>query len=251
MRAEVVVERQTVLYSKMGPVARVLLNRPEVINAYNLRMRDELFHTMEAVRDDPDVRVALLGGAGRRGFCAGADLTEFGSAPSQVIARSVRWERDVWGLFLQIEKPLVVALHGHVIGSGVEIACLCDVRIAADDAVFRMPEVALGMVPAAGGTQTLPRAVGVGPALETLLTGRAIPAAEALALGLVHQVVPGRDLEGTAGRVARRIAAHAPEAASAAKSALLSGMRMPLDDGLDLERRLAARLPRAHQGAAQ
>ena len=175
MRAEVVVERQTVLYSKRGPVARVLLNRPEVINAYNLRMRDELFETMEAVRDDPDVRVVLLGGAGSRGFCAGADLTEFGSAPSQVIARSVRWERDVWGLFLQIEKPLVVALHGHVIGSGVEIACLCDVRIAADDALFRMPEVALGMVPAAGGTQTLPRAVGVGSALETLLTGRAIP----------------------------------------------------------------------------
>ena len=160
MRAEVVVERQTVLYSKRGPVARVLLNRPEVINAYNLRMRDELFETMEAVRDDPDVRVVLLGGAGSRGFCAGADLTEFGSAPSQVIARSVRWERDVWGLFLQIEKPLVVALHGHVIGSGVEIACLCDVRIASDDAVFRMPRGCAGDGP--GGRRHTDAAAGRG-----------------------------------------------------------------------------------------
>ena len=144
-------ESMTVLYSKDGPVAHIVLNRPHVINSYNVRMRDELFQALEAVRDDPDVRVAILTGAGDRGFCAGADLTEFGSAPSQVIARSARWERDIWGLFLCIKKPLVAALHGHVIGSGVEIACLCDVRIASEDAVFSMPEVALGMIPARRG----------------------------------------------------------------------------------------------------
>ena len=88
---------QTIAYSKTGPVAQVVLDRPDVINAYNVRMRDELYGVMEAVRDDPEVRVAVLSGAGDKGFCAGADLTEFGTAPSQVIARDVRWERDVWG----------------------------------------------------------------------------------------------------------------------------------------------------------
>ena len=155
----------TVLYTKQDAVALIVLNRPEVINAFNMQMRDDLYATLEAAVDDPDVRAIVVSGSGDRGFCVGADLTEFGTAPSQVVARDVRWERDLWGLFLAVRKPLVAALHGHVIGSGVEIACLCDIRIAADDAVFRMPETALGMVPAAGGTQTLPRVVGRGRAL--------------------------------------------------------------------------------------
>ena len=183
---------QTITYSKTGPVARIVLDRPDVINAYNVQMRDDLYGAMEAVRDDPEVRVAVLSGAGDRGFCAGADLTEFGTAPSQVIARDVRWERDVWGLFLSLEKPLVAALHGWVVGSGIEIACLCDIRIASEDAVFRMPEVALGMLPAAGGTQTLPRIVGVDRALRMLLECGPVGAVEARRLGLVHTVVHSR-----------------------------------------------------------
>ena len=119
----------------------------------------------------------MISGAGERGFCAGADLSEFGSAPSQAIARQVRWERDLWGLFLSISKPMVAALHGYVIGSGVEIACLCDVRIAAQNAIFRMPETALGMIPAAGGSQTLPRTIGPGPAMKILLANEILDAA--------------------------------------------------------------------------
>ena len=107
---------ETITYSKDGPIARVVLDRPEVINAYNVQMRDDLYQVMEAVRDDPEVRVAVLSGAGEKGFCAGADLTEFGTAPSQITAREVRWERDIWGLFLSLEKPLVAALHGWVAG---------------------------------------------------------------------------------------------------------------------------------------
>lgn len=235
-------DQETVVYSKQGPIAHVLLNRPRVVNAYDTQMRDELFQALEAVRDDPDVLVAILSGAGDRGFCAGADLAEFGTAPSQVVARLVRWERDVWGLFLEIKKPLIAALHGHVIGSGVEIACLCDIRIASEDAVFRMPEIALGMVPAAGGTQTLPRIIGTGPALDVLLTGRSVTAEETLALGLVHRVVPGTELLDAALRVAGELASRSPDAVSAAKSAILAGTDMPLSAGLDLERRLAARL---------
>ena len=130
-------DEPTVLFHKEGAVGRLVLNRPGVINAFNVQMRDDLFAALEAVRDDPDVRSVLISGAGERGFCAGADLTEFGTAPSQVIARQVRWERDLWGLFGSIDKPLVAALHGYVIGSGVEIACLCDLRIAAEERSFQ------------------------------------------------------------------------------------------------------------------
>ena len=235
-------EAEAVLYVKEGPVAHIVLNRPRVINAYNIQMRDELFQVLEAVRDDPDVLAVILRGAGDRGFCAGADLSEFGTAPSQVVARSVRWERDVWGLFLSIRKPLVAQLHGYVIGSGVEIACLCDIRIASEDAVFSMPEVALGMVPAAGGTQTLPRTIGVGHALEALLTGRRVPAQEALRLGLVHQVVPVDRLSQVTARLANDLASRRPEVLAGVKEAVLMGMDLPLAKGLELEERLVMRL---------
>ena len=235
-------EESTVLLSKNGPVAEILLNRPRVVNAYNVQMRDELFQALEAVRDDPEVRVAVLRGAGDRGFCAGADLTEFGTAPSQVVSREVRWERDVWGLFLGITKPLVAAVHGHVIGSGIEMACMCDIRIASDDAVFSMPETSLGMLPAAGGSQTLPRIVGPGVAMDILLSGRTVPAQEARRMGLVHTVVPTERLLEEARGVARDLASRSPAVVSAVKTAVRWGMDLSLAEGLDLERRLTAQV---------
>ena len=230
------------MYDKSGAVARIVLNRPRVMNAYNVQMRDELFLTLEAVRDDPDVRVAVLSGAGERAFCAGADLTEFGTAPSQVIARQVRWERDIWGLFLSIRKPLIAAIHGYVIGSGVEIACLCDIRIAADDAQFAMPEVALGMIPAAGGSQTLRRVIGASRALEMVLTNRRIGAEEARRIGMVHTVVPAVALMAEAEDAAQQLAALSPKALALAKRVISDGADMSLDAGLELERRLAAQI---------
>ena len=235
-------EESTVLFSKNGPVAEIVLNRPRVINAYNVRMRDELFQALEAIRDDPEVRVAVLRGAGDRGFCAGADLTEFGTAPSQVVAREVRWERDVWGLFLAITKPLVAAVHGHVIGSGVEMACLCDIRIASDDAVFSMPETSLGMLPAAGGSQTLPRIVGPGVAMDILLSGRTVSAQEAGRMGLVHAVVPRTRLLDEARRVAGELSSRSPAVMSAVKTAIRQGMDLTLAQGLELEGRLTAQV---------
>ena len=230
------------LYSKRGAVAHIVLNRPRVMNAYNVQMRDELFFTLEAVRDDPDVRVAVISGAGARAFCAGADLTEFGTAPSQVIARQVRWERDIWGLFLALRKPLIAAMRGYVIGSGVEIACLCDIRIAADDAQFALPEVALGMIPAAGGTQTLRRVVGASRALEMVLSNRRIGAEEARRIGLAHSVVPADALMNEVDEAAHRLAALNPTALALAKRAILEGMDMPLAAGLELERRLVGQI---------
>ena len=232
----------TVSLEKRGGVGMLTLNRPEVINAFDTRMRDDLFAALEAVRDDPEVRAVLIRGAGERGFCAGADLTEFGSAPSQAVARQVRWERDLWGLFLSVPKPIVAALHGYVIGSGVEIACLCDLRIASEDAVFRMPETALGMIPAAGGSQTLPRAIGLGAAMKALLVNEAIDAERALSLGLVHRVVPRAELADASERLARRMAEIPPQASAAIKRAVSEGMDSTLAQGLELERRLAARL---------
>jgi len=237
-------DEPTVLLAKSGAVATVTLNRPTVINAFNVQMRDELYSGLEAVRDDPEVRAVLIAGAGDRGFCAGADLTEFGTAPSQAIARQVRWERDLWGLFLSIPKPLVAALHGYVIGSGVEIACLCDIRIAADNAVFRMPEAALGMVPAAGGSQTLPRTIGVTPAMNMLLANALVPAQEMQEVGLVHRVVSRESLDEVSFAVADELAHIPVDAVAAVKRAVLEGIDFDLDRGLELELRLARTLMR-------
>ena len=227
---------------KDGPIAHIVLNRPEVVNAYNIQMRDDLYQALEAVRDDPDVRAVVLRGSGDRGFCAGADLTEFGTAPSPAVARQVRWERDIWGLFLSMRKPMVAALHGHVIGSGVEMACLCDIRIASEDAVFRMPETGLSLVPAAGGTQTLTRVAGLGRALEMLLTNAPVSAQEAHDHGLIHRVVTPDGLLVEAHRTALALAALDPRTVAAAKEALLSGADMPLDAALRLEARLTESL---------
>ena len=232
----------TVDYDKHDAIGVVTLNRPEAINAFNVQMRDDLHEVLTAVRDDPEVRGVLLRGAGERGFCAGADLTEFGTAPSQAIARKVRWERDVWGLMLSMLKPMVAAVHGHCIGSGVEIALCCDLRVAADDAVFSMPETQLGLIPAAGGTQTLPRIVGRGKALEMLLGGARLGAGEALRAGLVSRVTARERLEAVAFALLNAILAAPDDALAAVKRAVHEGADMPRDAALALERRLAARL---------
>ncbi|MCH7655260.1 MAG: enoyl-CoA hydratase/isomerase family protein [Chloroflexi bacterium] len=232
----------TVLFEKRGDIAVVTLNRPDALNAFSVRMRDELWEVLGAVRDDPDVRGMLLQGAGERAFCAGADLTEFGTAPSQAVARTVRWERDVWGLLLGLPKPTVAALHGYCLGSGLEMAVLCDLRVAADDAVFGMPEAGLGLVPAAGGTQLLPRLLGPGRALDLLLSGRRFGAGEALEYGLVTQVVARSELSGAATALLQRVLRAPGRALAAAKRALAEGADVPLASALDLERRLAAGL---------
>ena len=235
----------TIGYEKLDDdIAVITLDRPEVLNAFNVRMRDDVYEALTAVRDDQDVRGVLVRGAGERGFCAGADLTEFGTAPSQAAARDGRWERDVWGLWLSISKPMVAAVHGYCLGSGVEMACLCDLRIAAEDAVFGMPEVGLGLIPAAGGTQLLPRILGRATALDVLLTGRRFSAREAFGYGLVHHVVPRSALNETAIETLRLVLRASDGAIAAAKRAVHEGLDLGLEDALALERRLAGSLAR-------
>ena len=230
----------TVIYEKRDTIAYVTLNRPQFLNAYNIQMRDDLYQVLGAIRDDSEVRVAILKGAGEKAFCAGADLSEFLTAPSPIQARQVRWERDVWGLFLNIPQPLIATVHGYVLGSGIEMALFCDIRIASDDTRFGLPEVGLGIIPAAGGTQTLPRVVGQGKALEMLLTNRWITGSEAYAVGLVNQVITRDELLQTAEAMARQIASYDPNAVRAAKQAVLRGLDLTLEEGIDLGKRLAS-----------
>ena len=233
---------ETLIYEKADGIAYVTLNRPEALNVYNVQMRDDLYEVLRAIKDDDDVRVGIVKGAGEKAFCAGADLSQFLSAPPPVGARKVRFERDVWGLFLSLPQPMIAALHGYVLGSGMEIALCCDIRIASPETKFGLPEMGLGIIPAAGGTQTLPRTIGRCRALEMLLTNRWIGAEEAYQFQLVNAIVPREELMGTAEGMARKIASHDPAAVRFAKQAVVRGMDMSLREGLNLERILASQL---------
>jgi len=238
---------ETLLYEKKDHIAYVTLNRPQALNVYNIRMRDDLYQVLRAIKDDAEVRVAIFKGAGEKAFCAGADLSEFLSAPSPVIARQARFGRDVWGLFLSIPQPLIAAVHGYVLGSGIEIALSCDIRIASEDTKFALPEVGLGILPAAGGTQTLPRAIGMARAFEMLLANRRLNSEEAYTMGLVNQVVPKNKLLEAAEEMAEKIASFHPMAVRNAKQAVLRGLDLSFSEGLELERRLAMGL-RGYKG---
>lgn len=227
----------TVLYEKEGSLALVTLNRPGRLNAYNVAMRDDLYQILLAVRDDPEVRVMILRGAGPA-FSTGGDVSEFGSAPSPVGAREIRWRRDVWGTLLALPQPTIAAVHGYTVGGGMEMALLCDLCIAADDTIFFLPESGLGMIPGVVGTQTAPRAIGLGRALDMVLTGKRVNAQEAVRIGLANRVVPRETLLTEARTLAYTLAQHDPRVIALAKRAIRQGSDLNLAEGLQLERRL-------------
>jgi enoyl-CoA hydratase/carnithine racemase len=232
----------TIRYDKDNSgIVRLTLNRPDKLNAVNLSMRDELWSAFQAFRDDPDARVLVLRGAGAA-FSSGADISDFGSAPSYVEARRARHERDLWSLLLHMPKPTIAAVHGYALGAGCEMALLCDLRVASEDARFGLPEVSLGYIPSAGGTQTLPRAIAPGVALHMILSGDPIDAHEAYRRKLVQRVVPRDQLDAAADEWARALAGRPPLALSYAKEAIVRGLDLSLRDGLALEARLAGLL---------
>ena len=175
-------------------VATITLNRPQRLNAISMAMRDLLWEYLEACRDIPDVRAIVFRGSGRS-FCAGADIAEFGTAPSIMAARAARHERDVWWLLLTQRCPTVVAMHGFCFGAGLELPLCCDMRIAAEGTQFGLPEVSLGYIPSACATQTLPRTIPPGIAARMIITGEPIGTKDALRWGLVRQVVPADGLD--------------------------------------------------------
>jgi enoyl-CoA hydratase/carnithine racemase len=215
------------------------LNRPERHNIYNLAMRDALYEAFVVAAEHPDVRAAVLFGEGDN-YSAGADLSQFGTAPSQDIARRVRFARDVFARLAECPRPVLAALHGYCFGSGLELALLCDYRIAADDATLALPEMRLGMIPAAGGTQSAPRVAGLGRAYGFLLTGERVTAVEALRRRLVDEVTTRDAMHARAAELAQRIAGLPQHAVAATRDAMLRGRDLPLRDGLLVEARLAS-----------
>lgn len=228
-----------VLYDKLDAIGVVTLNRPARHNAYDMAMRDGLYEALQAVRDDPEVRVVVLRGNGPS-FCSGGDLREFGTAASPIAARTARWRRDVWGLLLELPQPTIAAVHGYTVGGGFEMALLCDLCIAANDTRLRFPETGLGMIPGVGGTQTAPRRFGHAVALDLLLSGRWVDTAEALHLGLVQRLVPPRQLRRAALAWAADLARLAPDLVARLKRAVHGGLDLPLPQALEWEKRLAS-----------
>lgn len=222
-----------------GRIALVSLNRPARLNAYDVAMRDALFEALSAIRDDPGVRAMVLRGNGPA-FSTGGDLAEFGSAPSPLRAREVRWLRDVWGTLWSLPAVTIAAVHGYAVGGGFEMALLCDQCIAAVDTRFALPETGLGMIPGVGGTQTLARLAGQGRALHYTLSGAWLDARDAWELGLVARVVPAARLLDTALAVARQVARLDAALVRRCRRAVREGFDLPLASGLALEQRLAA-----------
>ena len=231
----------TIRFAKRDRIAWITLNRPRQLNAYNVAMRDDLFAASGAIHDDPEVRAMVLAGAGPA-FSTGGDVSEFGSAPSPTVARWVRFRRDVWGRLRALPIPTVAAVHGYAVGGGLEMALLCDIAIAADDASFCLPETGLGMIPGVAGTQTAARRLGLGRALDLCLTGRWIDAKR----GVSYRFGRRSRARGRADASGRRAGSPsgplAARAARAAKLAVWDGLDLPLGEGLAMERRLARRL---------
>jgi enoyl-CoA hydratase/carnithine racemase len=223
------------LYERRDGVAWVTLNRAAAMNAINEAVRTGLPACLERAEADPEIRAIVLGGNGPRAFCVGADVKEFAPVTALGDYRGPRLHGHWIAAFERLRKPVIAAVHGFCMGGGLEIAMACDIRIAADDAVFALPELAHGFIPGAGGTQRLARLVGAGRAMDMILSGERIDAEEARRIGLVTRVTTPDRLGEAAGKLAGQIAARAPLAVMAAKEALLRGADMELRAGMRLE----------------
>jgi enoyl-CoA hydratase len=221
-----------------GPVegvALVTLRRPEVLNALSFDLLDALADALDALDAEPACRAVVLTGAGDRAFAAGADVREL--ARQTPIGLLVEDRFAVWDRLAAVRKPVIAAVRGFALGGGCELAMTCDLMVAAEDARFGQPEITLGVMPGAGGTQRLTRAIGKARAMELILTGRSISGLEAEAMGLVSRVAPAEEVVSTALELAAAIAAQPPVAVLAAKEAVKLADELPLSAGLRHERR--------------
>lgn len=224
-------------YEKEGRIATFTINRPQALNALNTEALRELHEAMLDFKDDPDLWVGIITGAGEKAFCAGADVKE--------VLPLIKKHKDTpWVIppnpmrGLELWKPLIAAINGLALGGGLELALACDIRLASENARLGTPEVTLGLIPVWGGTQRLPRMIPWCKAAELLLTGTMIDAQEAHRIGLINKVVPQDKLMSTAKEWANTICRAGPIAVRAAKEAMLRGSNMTLEEGLQLERSL-------------
>jgi enoyl-CoA hydratase len=235
-------------YEKEGHVATLTMNRPEVRNALNAEMLCRMADAWQDVNDDPEIRVAILTGAGDQAFCAGADLDRLvrmmqGQRPTETEydARIVADYSVIYKGLLRdyaLAKPLVAAVRGYCVAGGVEILQTADIRVVADDARFALAEVKHGLFPIGGSTVRLPRQIPFCHAMEILLTGEQLSAAEALRIGLVNKVVPAAEVLAEARRYAALIAANGPLAVQAVKRSVLAGLGRPTAEALEIEQQI-------------
>jgi enoyl-CoA hydratase len=224
----------TLLVEREGPVAVVLLNRPEALNALNDELMNELVKVLEALDDDGEVRCIVLGGS-ERAFAAGADIGEMADASAMQMYEARRIDR--WDAIRKVRTPLVAAVSGFCLGGGNEVAMACDLIVASETARFGQPETGLGIIPGAGGTQRLTRAIGKAKAMDVILSGRFLDAEEAERAGLVARVVAREAWLEEAKAVARAIAEKGPIAQRLAKESVNRAYESALETGLDYERK--------------
>jgi len=236
-----------VVVQREGAVGVVLLNRPEALNALSSALMDELVGALEQLDRDPEVRCIVLGG-NERAFAAGADVAELATATPIDLYESRRLDR--WDAIRALRTPLVAAVSGFCLGGGCELAMACDLIVASETAQFGQPEINLGVLPGAGGTQRLTHAVGKALAMDVILTGRFLSADEALRAGLVARVVACEAWLVEAKRVAAGIAAKSPVSVRLAKEAVDQAFEAPLSAGVQFERR-AFSLARASDDATE
>jgi enoyl-CoA hydratase len=226
---------ENLLIDRDGAVATVTINRPKVLNALSIQTVDELRRAMLSLKYDDTVRVVILTGAGEKSFVAGADINEL-AAQTPVSGRELaRRGQHVFDVIENLGKPVIAAINGYALGGGCELALACTIRIAVDTARIGQPEINLGIIPGYGGSQRLPRLIGRGPALELLLTGDQISAADAYRLGLVNRVVTAANLMGEARKLAQTLASKAPVAVRYILDAVNRGLEMPLAEGQNYE----------------
>jgi enoyl-CoA hydratase len=229
---------ENLLYERRNGIGYVTVNRPEKLNALNLKTMDELHDCFQEIERDEEVRAVILTGTGEKAFVGGADINELAiQTPVEGKEMSVCGQK-ILDLIEHLGKPVIAAINGYALGGGCELALACTIRIASENARLGQPEVRLGLIPGYAGTQRLPRLVGRGRALEMLLSGEPISAVEAYRIGLVNQVVPAQDLIATAEKLAQKILANAPLAVKFALEAVNHGLEMTQAEGQFLEANL-------------
>jgi enoyl-CoA hydratase/carnithine racemase len=226
---------ENLIYTKKGPVAYVTVNRPKVLNALNTPTWRDLKAAFEDARADARIRGVILTGAGDRAFIAGADIAELARVSPFEAEQSSRFGQSVLDVVEGLGKPVIAAINGFALGGGCETAMACTIRVASEHARFGQPEVKLGLLPGGGGTQRLPRLVGRARALQLILTGGTIDAAEAWRIGLVNEVVPAANLIARAEAILAEIFANAPIAVSYSLDAVNRGLNGDQAEGLALE----------------
>ena len=226
---------RNLLIERQAAVTVLTVNRPEVLNALNRETLGEIEDAVRRFVDDPGAGALVVTGAGEKSFISGADINELAVLDPRGAEEISRFgQRAIEGLE-RSPKPVIAAVNGYAFGGGCELALACHLRVASENAVFGLPEVSLGIIPGYGGTQRLPRLVGLGRALEMILTGGRVKADEAERIGLVNRVVPRAEVMGAAIAMAQSILKNGPLAVSAALEAVRRGLELPLEAGLRFE----------------